>query len=78
MSYTPGDMYRCGWSDRMAGNPINYNQNGILLEEYIKGYNDCHTHIIETEKNLKTSSYLNGHPLYKEAHEQSSRTFLSD
>ena len=79
MNYVAGQMYRMGWDDRMAGNPINSSvASGVLLEEYRKGYNDCHLHILESEKQSKTSSYLTGHPFYKQAHEQSSRTFLSD
>lgn len=78
MSYNAGDYYRKGWADRLAGNPVSYEVSGILLDEYMKGYNDCHANIVETEKNSKMSKFLNGHPLYKEAHEQSSKTFLSD
>lgn len=78
MEYSAGQLYREGWDDRMTGNPINYKVNGILLEEYLRGYNDCHNHILQTEKENKTSSYLAGHPFYKEAHERSSRAFLSD
>lgn len=78
MNYTAGDMYRRGWDDRLAGNPISFHLQGILLEEYRKGYSDCHEHILQTEKNAKTSNYLTGHPFYKEAQEHSSRAFLSD
>jgi len=79
MSYQPGDAYRRGWEDRMGGFQANQSSfNGILHEEYMKGYSDCHQHIVENEKRSKTNSLLNGHPFYKEAHEHNSQVFLSD
>lgn len=78
MSYSAGDYYRKGWEDRLAGNQATYEISGILLDEYMKGYNDCHSNIIENEKRMKVSKFLSGHPFYKEAHDQSSKTFLSD
>ncbi len=79
MSYQPGDAYRRGWGDRTAGYQANHSCFvGILHEEYMNGFNDCHQHIVENEKRTKTGSLLNGHPFYKEAHENSSQVFLSD
>jgi len=79
MTYLPGNMYRRGWDDRIGGKIAEYQQyDGILREEYLQGYSDCHQHIIENERKQKSHSPLMGHPLYKEAHEHNSQQFLSD
>jgi hypothetical protein len=82
MDYTAGSMYRQGWEDRQAGRPAKPGQTvmGILLEEYNRGYYDCHEHIMQSEKNAKAGSLLQGHPFYQEAHDQDrlKQVFLSD
>jgi hypothetical protein len=82
MTYSPGQMYRKGWDDRKSGLPKATGNCPVpsLLEEYNKGYTDCHNEILENEKRtLSQSSPLMGHPLYKEAHEGlNGRVFLSE
>jgi hypothetical protein len=80
--YIPGSMYRQGWEDRKHGRPCRPAQTSmpILVEEYSKGYNDCHSHILETEKNSQIGNPLHGHPFYQEAHSETKvrQVFLSD
>jgi hypothetical protein len=76
--YSAGEAYKAGWQDRYTGSPAKFERTDLLLQEYMQGYNDCHQHIIETARREKTQGPLFGHPLYKEAHEQSNKQFLSD
>lgn len=76
--YSPGNVYRKGWDDRLQGLEYAPGQyTGVLYEEYIQGYNDCHQQIIENERRAKLNSPLQGHPLYKEAHDDVNKQFLT-